>query len=75
MLTFVAVVTGSQINTQHNRNLDVDPVYFDVRSTRPSYEYRVPLAYVETFPELEAVDTPPKKNPFSLKQGILIGLL
>ena len=29
-----------------------------VRSTRPSYEYRVPLKNVAPIAELEAVDTP-----------------
>ena len=38
-----------------------------VRSTRPSYEYRAPLMYVEPIAELEAVDTPPKKNSASFE--------
>ena len=43
-------------------------------SVRPSYEYRAPLMYVKPIAELEAVETALNKNPFALKQGILIRL-
>ena len=40
-----------------------------VRSTRPSKEYRTLLIYVESRAKLEAVDTPPEKEPACLEAG------
>ena len=40
-----------------------------VKSTRPSYEYHVPLVYREPIAELEAVETPRVKEPICLEAG------
>ena len=40
-------------------------ITFDcVRNTQSTYEYRAPLVHTEPIAQLEAVDTPPKKEPY-----------